>query len=85
MGPFQSRKVSKPRDLYLELYDRSEIWQALRQQCCRRACQILKRCNDLNPQFRSFEILRDLAIKRLIEYWNEALLYDKLIISAFIS
>ena len=26
----RSRKVSKPRDLYLELSDRSEIWQALR-------------------------------------------------------
>ena len=27
------RKVSKPRDLYLELSNRSEIWQASRQQC----------------------------------------------------
>ena len=39
----RSRKVSKPRDLYLELSDRSEIWHALRQQCCRCACQISKR------------------------------------------
>ena len=30
----RSRKVSKPRDLYLELSDRSEIWQAPRQQGC---------------------------------------------------
>ena len=43
----RSRKVSKPRDLYLKLSDRSEIWQALRQQCCRCACQISKRCDNL--------------------------------------
>ena len=36
--PVRYRRVSKPRDLYLELSDRSEIWQALRQQCCRCAC-----------------------------------------------
>ena len=43
----RSRKVSKQRDLYLELSDRSEIWQALRQQCCRCACQISKRYDNL--------------------------------------
>ena len=43
----RSRKVSKPRDLYLELSDRSEIWQALRQQCCRCACQSSKRYDNL--------------------------------------
>ena len=36
------REVSKPRDLYVELSDRSEIWQAHRQHCCRCACQISK-------------------------------------------
>ena len=56
----RSRKVSKPRDLYLELSDRSEIWQALRQQCCRCACQISKRYDNLKYQSRGFETLRDL-------------------------
>ena len=36
----KSCKVSKPRDLYLELSDRSEIRQAPRQHCCRCVCQI---------------------------------------------
>ena len=43
----RSRGVSKPRDLYLELSDRSDIWQAHRQQCCRRVCQISKRYDNL--------------------------------------
>ena len=50
----RSRQVSKPRDLYLELSDRSEIWQALRQQCCRCACQISKRYDNLKYQSRGF-------------------------------
>ena len=49
----RSRKVSKPRDLYLELSDRSEIWQALRQQCCRCVCQISKRYDNLKYQFEA--------------------------------
>ena len=69
----RSRKVSKPRDLYLKLSDRSEIWQALRQHCCRCACQIAKRCGNLNYQSRGFETSRDLTIRRLIGYWNGAL------------
>ena len=61
----RSRKVSKPRDLCLELSDRYEIWQALRQQCCRCACQISKRYDNLKYQSRGFEILRDLTKRRL--------------------
>ena len=64
----RSRKVSKPRNLYLELSDRSAIWQALRQQCCRCACQISKRYDNLKYQSRGFETLRDLTIRRLIAY-----------------
>ena len=64
----RSRKVSKPRDLYLELPDRSEIWQALRQQCCRCACQISKRYGNLKYQSRGFETLRDLTKRRLSGY-----------------
>ena len=66
----RSREVSKPRYLYLYLSDGSEIWQAQRQQCCRYACQISKQCDNLNCQSPGFEDSRDLAIKRLIEYWN---------------
>ena len=69
----RSRKISKPRDLYLELSDRSEIWQALRQQCCRCACQISKRYDNLKYQSRGFETLRDLTKRRLSRYWDGAL------------
>ena len=69
----RSRKVSKPRDLYLELSDRSEIWQALRQHGCQCACQISKRYDSLKYQFRGFETLRDLTKRRLFGYWNGAL------------
>ena len=68
----RSRKVSKPRDLYLELSDRSEIWQALRQQCCRCACQISKLYDNLKYQSRGFETLRDLTKRRLFGYWDGA-------------
>ena len=69
----RSRKVSKSRDLYLELSDRSEIWQALRQHCCRCACQISKRYDNLKYQSRGFEISRDLTKRRLFGYWDGAL------------
>ena len=58
------------RDLYLELYNCFEIWRALRQQYCRCACQISKRCDDSNYQSRGFETSRDLMIRRLIRYWD---------------
>ena len=69
----RSRKVSKPRDLYLESSDRSEILQALRQQCCRCACQIAKWYDNLKYQSRGFETLRDLTKRRLFGYWDGAL------------
>ena len=69
----RSRKISKPRDLYLELSDRSEIWQALRQQCCRCACQISKRYDNWKYQSHGFETLRDLTKRRLFGYWDGAL------------
>ena len=68
----RSREVSKPRDLYLELSDRSEIWQALRQHCCRCACQISKRYDNLKYHSRGFETLRDLTKRRLFGYWDGA-------------
>ena len=69
----RSRKVSKPRDLYLELSDRSEIWQALRQQCCRCACQISERYDNSKYKSRGFETLRDLTERRLFGYWDGVL------------
>ena len=68
----RSRKVSKPRDLYLKLPDRSEIWQALRQQCCRCACQISKRYDNIKYQSRGFETSRDFTKRRLFGYWDGA-------------
>ena len=69
----RSRQISKPRDLYLDLSDRFEIWQALRQQCCQCACQISKRYDNLKYQSRGFETLRDLTKRRLFGYWDGAL------------
>ena len=65
------RKVSKPRDLYLELSDLYEIWQVLRQQCCRCTCQISKRYVNLKNQSR-VETLRDLTKRRLLGYCDGA-------------
>ena len=39
----RSREVSNSRDSGLGFTNRSEIWQAPRQQCCRDACQISER------------------------------------------
>ena len=36
------------------------------------ACQISKRCDNLNNQSRGFNTSRDLTIRRLIGYWNVA-------------
>ena len=63
----RSREVSI--NLYLKLSDRSKIWQATLQQL---ACQMSKRCDDLNYQSRGFETWRDLTIRRHIGYWNGA-------------
>ena len=57
----RSREVSKPRDLYLELSDRSEIWQAPWQHCYRGACQISNRY-----QSRGFETY-DMMFHRILK------------------
>ena len=62
----RSLKSSKPQDLYLELSDRSKIWQAPRQHC---SWQISKQCDDLNHQSHGFETSPDLKIRHLIGYW----------------
>ena len=68
----RSRKVSKSRGLYLESSNRSEIWQAPRQRCCRCPCQISKQCDDWNYQSRGFDTSWDLKIRCLIGDWNGA-------------
>ena len=69
----RSREVSKPRDWQFQLSHRFEIWQALRQQCCRGACQISERSSNSKHRSRGFANSRDLTIRRLIGYWNGAL------------
>ena len=67
----RSREVSQPRELYLELSDRSEIWDSSRQLCCWCVHQIPKRYDHLNYQSRGLETSRYLTKIRLIGYWNE--------------
>ena len=67
----RSRKVSKPRDWYLNLYDHWNL-TGTPQQCCRGACPISKRCGDSYYWSRGSETSRDLTVRRLIRYWNKA-------------
>ena len=69
----RSGEDSKSGDLYLELSDRSEIWQAFRQHCWRCACKMSKRYENLKYQSRGFDTSRDLTIRRLFGYWDGAL------------
>ena len=50
----RSREVSNGRHFYLELSDHDKIWQAPPLHCCRCACQISKRCDNLNCPSRAF-------------------------------
>ena len=64
-GKTSYRKISKPRDSGLDFFNRSEMWQAPRQQRCRDACQISLRYKPYYTQYRGFEKSRDLAVRRL--------------------
>ena len=57
-----SRETSKPRDLGLDFCDRSGIWQAPRQLCCRGACQISERYDHINIESRGPATLWDPTI-----------------------
>ena len=70
----RSREVSKPRDRQFKLSYRCEIWLACRQQCCLCACQISQRSDYSKYKSRGVETSQDLMIRRLIGYWNGALL-----------
>ena len=61
-----SREVSKPPDLNFP--NRSEIWQASRQRCCRGACQISERYDHYISQSYSIKTSSDLAVRRLTAY-----------------
>ena len=52
--------VSKERDLGLNFSNRSDIWQAPRQQRCRDACQISEQYNHYNIQSGGFETWREI-------------------------
>ena len=67
------REVSKPRDLGLNFYNRSDIWKAPRQQRCRDACRISERCGQYSIQSRGFDTSRDLAVRRPLDQWIDAL------------
>ena len=62
------RKISNQQDWVLECCYRFEIWQAIRQLCCRDACQISKRLENYDHRSRA---LRNLTITRLI--WCDSL------------
>ena len=61
----RSREVSKPRDSCLDFSNRSDTWQAARQQRCRDAHQIAGRNNHNNIESRGFEMSWELAARRL--------------------
>ena len=44
----RSHEVSERRDSSFDLFNRSEIWQAPWQQCCRDPCQILEQYDHIN-------------------------------------
>ena len=66
----RSREVSKPQDLCLKLSDRSEIWQAPRQQCCQYvSVKYFKMMRNIK-QSRSFETSRDFTLRVLSESYR---------------
>ena len=54
--------------------NRSEIWKAHRQHCCRDTCKVLEWYDHYNTQSRYFETSRNLAVRRLTAWWIEALI-----------
>ena len=67
------REVSKSRDSGLNLSNRSEIWQAPRQQGCWDACQISERYDNDNIRSSGLETSRDPAVRRPSTLWTDAL------------
>ena len=69
----RSHEDRKPQDWQFKLSHRFEIRQALGQQCCRDACQILERSDNSKYKSCVFETSRDLTIRHLVGYWDRAL------------
>ena len=65
----RSLQVSKAWACMVKFSHRFDIWQASRQQRCRDTCQISKRLGKSKHPPRSFEISRDLTIRRPPAYW----------------
>ena len=64
-GPItRSRDMWKPLDMALELFNRSEIWQASRQRSCRDACQIKERYWHFQTQSQGLEPSRHSVVWR---------------------
>ena len=72
VAPQDPADLSKPRDSELDFSNRSDIWQAPRQQRCQCTCQIAERFNHYNTQPCDFETSRDLAVRRPSAWWPEA-------------
>ena len=65
-----SRKVSKPGDLYLELSNRSQIWQAHRQHCCPKCLSNFKAMQWFKPpisRLRDFPRSHDTTSYRIMK------------------
>ena len=62
------REVLKQWYLYLELSNRSEIWQTPWWRCCWGAYQLLKQCNNWKYQSGVIETSRDLTMRHLVGY-----------------
>ena len=71
IGPLFAKRtdVLPPPNLGWYFSNRSEIWQAHRQQRGWDACQISERYNKYDIQSRALETSRDLAVKRLTLSW----------------
>ena len=56
---------SRGREIQIQTFYRSKIWQASRQQRCRDACEISEGYDHYNIQFRGFKASWDLTVGRL--------------------
>ena len=72
-GKTSYRQISNPPDWVLYWPYHSEIWQIHRQEWCRCICQISEWLDKSKPEYRGFKTSRDLAVRRLIALWIEAL------------
>ena len=65
----RSCKISKVGYQVLDLFNCSDIWQVIQQQCCLGTCQISKQYKHFNTQSCLLETLWDLTTGCLMWYW----------------